>query len=59
MGRELDDMLQDAINKGLIYYSNTWIEQAVQQKCKNMTIEIASSKPYVWIFDRRKKEMWN
>jgi hypothetical protein len=59
MSRELDDMLQDAINKGLIYYSNTWIEQAVQQKCQNMTIEIASSKPYVWVCDRRKKEMWN
>ena len=42
----LDSMLQDAITKGHIYYSNTWMARAVQQHCKNMTIGLAMTCNY-------------
>ena len=44
-----DQMLDDAIDKGLIYFSNTWIEKAVQQKSRNMTLGIASSHLYIGV----------
>ena len=44
--QSFDSMLQDAISKGCIYYSNTWMARAIQQHCKNMTIGLAMTYNY-------------
>ena len=45
----LDELIADAVDKGLIYFSNSWIEKAVQQKARNMTLGLACSKFYVGV----------
>ena len=48
----LDEMITDAVDKGLIYFSNTWIERAVQQHTRNMTVGLACSKPYIGVITK-------
>ena len=50
----LDEMISDAVDKGLIYFSNTWIEKAVQQKSRNMTLGLACSKLYVGVIGKER-----
>jgi len=40
---KMQDSIDDALAKGLIEFDRSWIEKAVEQKAKNLTVGIANS----------------
>jgi hypothetical protein len=44
----MDRWLNDMIDKGLVSISSSWIERAVEQKNKRMTVDLAYSVPFIY-----------